>query len=104
VLGFVVGRAKDSFSLSKPTVKDGCQKPRLAATPADPGRPGQDELGGRRARPVARIWLAAANGFAGGYAVSRHSLGVSVPADDLESRYGTNAPAFRVEGMTVAGA
>jgi PmbA protein len=25
------------------------------------------------------------------------------PADDLEFRYGTNAPTIRVEGMTVAG-
>jgi len=25
------------------------------------------------------------------------------PADDLEFRYGTNAPTLRVEGMTVAG-
>jgi PmbA protein len=26
------------------------------------------------------------------------------PANDLEFRYGTNAPTIRVEGMTVAGA
>jgi PmbA protein len=25
------------------------------------------------------------------------------PADDLEFRYGTNAPTIRVEGMTIAG-
>ena len=25
------------------------------------------------------------------------------PADDLEFRYGTNAPTLRVEGMTIAG-
>jgi len=25
------------------------------------------------------------------------------PADDLEFRYGTNAPTLRIEGMTVAG-
>jgi len=25
------------------------------------------------------------------------------PADDLEFRYGTNAPSLRIEGLTVAG-
>ncbi len=25
------------------------------------------------------------------------------PADDLEFRYGTNAPTCRIEGMTIAG-
>jgi PmbA protein len=70
---------------------------------------GVDNVTGDYSRGAAGFWIE--NGEIS-YAVSEITIAGNLkdmylnlsPANDLEFRYGTNAPTLRVEGMTIAGA